>query len=431
MRKAKEKTIIFVLSLLFATIFAISGTSEAVQIGLTIPETGPYAAQGKEQLNAYKLAIDEVNGQGGLPGGQITYTVVNTLSDPDAAVVGARELVSRGSVMLTGGASSAVAAALSAECQRSGVLFMAGLTNANQITGTEAHRNTFRWYTSAHQSVKALSKTLVGRFGKNANYAYVYADYSWGQDVTETMRRTLESQGARTVYTAATPLGAKGGLSGAQMKQRLGFLMKLEEAVKAGPNVLVCGQFGSDLVAILQQAQKMRLKDKVTIVAPIMDLTVAKEAGPEAINGILTTMPWYHGLADQYEGSRRFVQAYERAYGGKPGTIGATAYVNIMVWADAVRRAGTTDPKKVIPAIEDHRFTLLVDEEYFRKWDHQGIRPVFVAEGRRPAGGSEDFFSIIDRMSGEEASRTRAENPVNLEMLPGETAEIAAPLTSQ
>ncbi len=431
MIRAKEKTTILILSFLFATIFAMEGTSEAVEIGLTIPETGPYAEQGKEQLNAFKLAIDEVNAKGGLPGGQITYTTVNTQSNPEVAVAGARNLISRGAVMLTGGSSSAVAAALSAECQRSGVLFMAGLTNANQITGTEAHRHTFRWYSSAHQSAKALSKTLVERFGNSASYAYIYADYSWGQDVTETMRRILESQGARTVYTASTPLGAKGGISGAQMKQRLGFLAKLEEVVKAAPTVLVCSQFGADLVGILQQAQKMRLMDKMAVVAPIMDLSVAKEAGSEAIYGVLSTMPWYHGLADQYEGSRRFVQAYERAYGGKPGTIGATAYVNIIVWADAVKRAGTTDPKKVIPALEDFRFSLLVDEEYFRKWDHQGIRPVFVVEGRRPAAGSEDYFSIVARMSGEEASRTMAENPVRLEMLPGETVESAAPSTQQ
>ena len=92
-----------------------------------------------------------------------------------------------------------------------------------------------------------------------------------------------------------------------------------------------------------------------------------------------------------------------------------------MVWADAVKRTGTTDSEKIIRAIEDHRFTLLTKEEYFRKWDHQGIRSIYVLQGKRPSStGSYDYFSIVGEVDGEQASRTRSENPVVLEALPGD-----------
>ena len=426
MKMSKGKSAVLILSLLLATVFASSGFCAGTKIGITVPQTGAYAKQGEEQLNGYKLAIDEVNSQGGIPGGMITYSVANTQTDAEAGVAAARKLISEGAVLITGGSSSAVAAAVSAECQRSGVLFITGLTNANNITGQDAHRHTFRWYTNAHQSTSALAKVMLQRFGKNARYAYIYSDYSWGNDVTQTMRRTLEPLGGNTVYVAATPLGAKAGLASNAMKLRLGYLTKLEEAAKANPDVLVCVQFGSDLVAILQQATKMGLKNKMTIVCPIMDLLVAEEAGSDAIQGVVTTLPWYHGLANQYEGSRKFVQAYETAYGRKPSNVAAMAYTNIMVWADAVKRAGTTNPQQVIPVIEDYRYTVLMNQEYFRKWDHQGIRPILVVEGKNTPVGSQDFFSIIDQADGATFARNKAENPVQLELFPGEQADQAS-----
>ena len=419
LRETRNKVI---LSVLLALFFSQSALAE-VRIGLTIPQTGPYARQGEEQLKAFELAINQVNSRGTLPGGFISYEIINTQSKPDAAVAGARQLIDRGAVMLSGGASSAVAVAISAEAQRRGVVFMAGLTNANSTTGADAHRHTFRWYHTAHQNAKVLSRILFDRLGKDARYAYIYADYSWGRNVTQTMRNFVEAQGATTTYTAATPLGIQGDRIAGDMRKRLGFLVELEAAAKTKPDALVCVQFGSDLVAILQQAKKLRLNEKMTVVAPIIEMGLATEAGSEALDGVITTVPWYHALSERYEGSRQFVQDFEMVYGHKPGNAAATAFVNIMVWADAVTRAGTTDSATVIRAIEDHRFTLLTKEEYFRKWDHQGIHSVYALQGKKAPAGSQDLFDIIFEMDGEQAARTMQENPVTLESLPGDTIE--------
>ena len=420
MKKAMAGSTVLVLSLLLVTFLAANGFCQGTTIGITIPMEGPYAKQGMEQLNGFKLAIKEINNNGGILGGNISFLLANTKSNPELGAAGAGDLASKGVAMISGGVGSSSAVAISKECQKRGIVFMAGITNSGHLTGKDAHRHTFRWYYSSHQTSKALSRTLIDRLGKNARYAYIYADYSWGQNVTETMSNILESNGAKTVYKAATPLGAKGGVAAAEMKRRIGFLAKLEEAMRNDPDALICAQYGEDLVAILQQIDKMGLNKRMTIVAPVSDLIMAKKAGPDSIDGLLTTIPWHHGLAETYEGSRKFVQAYEKEYGETPGDSAAIAYMNIMVWADAVKRAGTTDSAKVILALEDHHFSLLMGDEYFRGWDHQGIHPVFVMQGQRTVGDSMDYFRIVSQLDGEEASRTRSENPVQLESLPGE-----------
>ncbi len=40
------------------------GNSKTVTIGLTVPLTGAYADEGKDELRAYELAIKHINGQG-------------------------------------------------------------------------------------------------------------------------------------------------------------------------------------------------------------------------------------------------------------------------------------------------------------------------------------------------------------------------------
>ena len=80
--------------------------------------------------------------------------------------------------MITGGSSSAMAITQSEECQKAGVVFMAALTHSNATTRKNAHRHCFRWYNNGHQTAKAMSQTLIDKFGKNAKYAFLYADYT-------------------------------------------------------------------------------------------------------------------------------------------------------------------------------------------------------------------------------------------------------------
>ena len=380
---------------------------DTVMFGINVPLTGAYAKQGEDQLKAYKLAIKQVNDQGGVLGKKVVFTVKDTKTSPDTARENTKELIKDGAIMITGGSSSAVAIAQSEECQKAGVVFMAGLTHSNATTGSQAHRHCFRWYNNGHQTAKAMAQTLLDKFGQDAKYAYIYADYTWGQTVMNSMQTVLEKAGCQTVLKEPTKLGEKS------------YVSALLKAKKAKPDVLVLVHFGSDMVNCLKQVNQLKLRDSMAVVVPLMELHMAHEVGPEIMQGIITSMCWYHGLADKYEGSKKFVQAFEKEYGKKPGNAAAVAWVDIFQYTDAVKRAGTFDHVAVIKALEGYKFTFLVDEEYWRDWDHQGIHPTYVAIGKTPAESKDewDLFTIIAERKGEEVARTREENPVKLEPL--------------
>ncbi len=395
-------------------------------IGLNIPLSGPYKAQGEDQKMGYDLALELINKKGGLLGKKVRAVVKDTENNPAKAQQNTLEMIwNDNACMISGGCSSAEAVAVAEECQKQGVVFMTGLTHANDTTGhtvtpagftvQTAHRHTFRWFLNAWMSANALAPYLADEFGKGANYVYITSDYNWGHSVEESMRRFLEIKGADTLDSIPVPLGAKD------------YTDALKRAKKSKADILVLVLFGEDQVTAVKQAHEMGLDKKMQLVVPIVDMYMAHEIGAKTFQGIISTAIWDWTLEDTYPGSKAFVEAFRAKYGKPPGVSAACAWVAINQWADAVNRV--KDPfadDKIILALEGdgegghgHKFTLLKGEEQWRDWDHQCISSVYIVRGKKPSKAKSewDFFEIVKEVPGLKVMQTREENPVSLEPL--------------
>ena len=133
------------------------GDSEVV-LGFNVPQSGPYADEGADELRAYELAVEHLNGGGdggmlqtfsskaldgtGILGREVKYVTGDTQTKSDAARASARSMIEKdGAIMITGGSSSGVAVAVQALCQEAGIMFMAGLTHSNDTTGKDRKAN--------------------------------------------------------------------------------------------------------------------------------------------------------------------------------------------------------------------------------------------------------------------------------------------------
>jgi ABC-type branched-subunit amino acid transport system substrate-binding protein len=395
--------------------------TKEVVIGINVPITGPYNQQGQDQERTYKMAIDRINAKGGVLGKKISYVLKDTKLNPKIAKKNAEEFILQNkAVMVTGGSSSSVAIAQSDLCQKYKTIFMAAGTHSNAVTGhmrtkagrtvQKAHRHTFRWFFTAWMTNKALVPFLIQRFGKAKSYFYITADYTWGHSLEESMKWGTELAGCDTLGAIRTPLGKKD------------FRAELKKAKEAGPDILILTLFGNDMITALRQAKQMGLKDDIKIVVPLMEINMAKGVGAEAMEGVMCTVQWYWGLRDRFRGTRDYVDAFMKVYGKPPGSVGACAWVAVHQWASAVERAGSFSSSEVIRALEGHKFTLLKDQEEWRAWDHQAVSSVFIMEGKSKgeAKGDWDLLKVIGEKKGVSVIRTREENPVYLEALPGE-----------
>lgn len=351
--------------------YVIAAPTKEITIGLNVPQSGPYAEQGADQLRAYHLAIDEINAKGGIMGMKIKATEGDDQTKAGVATENAQRMIERdGAVMITGGSSTGTAVAVSGLCQQKKVIFMATLTHGDETTNQNCHKHTFRRYNDAYMSAQSLAKTLVTKYG-TGKWFHITADYAWGHSVYDNITAVVEPKGAKTVKNVLTPFPGTSDFS-----------PMLQQAQAAKPDVLVLTQFGGDMVKCLNQASSFGLTKSTKILVPLVDEYMAKGT-KDNFDNVVSTAPWYWEYHQtKYPGAKRFVDAFSAKYPGlKPSNGAETAYADIYIYKMAVEKAGSIDAAKVISVLEGTKFQFTKEQEWYRKEDHQGVNSCLVLEG--------------------------------------------------
>ncbi|MFZ8946882.1 MAG: ABC transporter substrate-binding protein, partial [Paracoccaceae bacterium] len=98
--------------------FTNAPTGSTVTLGFNVPQTGAYADEGADELRAYELAVEHLNGGGdggmlstfsskslngtGILGKKVEYVTGDTQTKPDAARASARSMIEKdGAIMIT------------------------------------------------------------------------------------------------------------------------------------------------------------------------------------------------------------------------------------------------------------------------------------------------------------------------------------------
>lgn len=380
--------------------------ADPIKLGLNYPRTGPYKEEGLSQMRGALLAIDEINQRGGVLGRPLELISRNTASRPEKAVVNVDRLADEGAAMLFGGVSSAVAISAGKRARERGLLYFGTITYSNDTTGRDGHRYMFRESTSAWMSARVLgqylNKTMPGK-----NYFYITADYTWGHTSESSLR-----QATNTMDQAKHP-GVKTPFPNARLSD---FRQALKTAEQSGADVLALVLYGEDMVRAMRIADELGLNKKMQIAVPNLSTTMVESAGPDIMRGVLGSEPWTWRVPE-VEGSERgkaFVKSFSETYQVRPSSSAAIAYTIVNQWADAVERARSLDSEKLIAALENHRYTLLKDEQYWRDFDHQSVQTVYALRVKQREEVlkdkyRQDYFEIVHRLSGDVAAPSLAE----------------------
>ena len=393
-----------------------------VTLGFNVPQTGAYADEGADELRAYELAVEHINGGGdggmlntfsskalqgnGINGKKVVFVTGDTQTKSDAARASAKRMIEKdGAIMITGGSSSGVAIAVQGLCQDAGVIFMAGLTHSNDTTGKDKRANGFRHFFNTEMSGAALGPVLKNAFGTDRTAYHLTADYTWGWSQEGSIKKYTEQLGWQTAAAVRTPLGAGD------------FSQYITPVLNSGADVLVLNHYGRDMVNSLTQAVQFGLRDKqvngkdFAIVVPLYSRLMAQGAG-ENVKGIFGSTNWHWSLQD--EGSKAFVKSFGQKYGFPPSQAAHTTYCQAILYADAAQRAGTFRPSGVGKALEGFTFDGLGNgPTEYRAADHQCFKDVLVVKGKENPTSKFDVLEVV-----EVTPRAQVEYPAS--MLGGE-----------
>src|SRR5689334_19703950 len=385
--------------------YPAGSSGSSVYIGISVPRTGTYAVQGEDELKGYQLAIEHINSghelirqispktKKGVLGKELKYGVADSAAKPNDAVQAEQRFITENNaVLMTGSTSSAVAVALNKLAQREKVLYLAGISGSNDTTGKDRVRYGFRQCFYGQTAAAAIGPIVVKTVGKNKKAAYLTTDYTYGHTATKSMSHYFTGQaGWTTVTDQVAPLGAPD------------YSSYLLNVANSGADVLLNVNWGHDAVLSTQQAQRFGIFDKMKLVIPYQTPFLAREVGGNLLAGVYAATDFWWTLEDKYPLAKMFVQEFEKKFGYKPEWGANNAYMSFALWAEAVENAGTFYPPDVIKSFEAGRkIQSTVGEVYFRKEDHQLVRPVFIVQGKKQSEmkGKEDFWTVLETVPG-------------------------------
>src|SRR3954466_5229044 len=378
---------------------------DTVNVAAAVPRTGSYAVQGEDELKGWQLAVEHINNgdpllkkiapkvDKGLLGKKVNLLSADSAAKPNQAVQEIQTFINQNKIVLmTGSTSSAVAVALNKFAQREHVLYVTGISGSNDTTGKDCVRYGFRQNFYGETAANAIGPVLVKAYGKGKKAAFMTPDYTYGHTVTKSTSEYLKEHGGwQMVTNQVSPLGATD------------YSSYLTNIANSGAEVLLNVNWGRDAVLSTQQAKQFGVIPKMKLVIPYQIPFLAKNVGAELAEGVYAATDFWWTLEDKYPLAKTFVDAFRKKYGYYPEWGAENAYMSFAMWADAVENAGTFYPPDVIKSYEAGRkLQSMVGEVYFRKEDHQLVRPVVIVRGKAPKAmrNKEDFWEVTEIVAG-------------------------------
>ncbi len=338
-----------------------------IKVGIIDTYTGPPTTYTYDVRDAFKVAIDEMNGKGGVLGRKIEFTTRDDKFKVDIALSMAKELVMNEKVdILMGTINSAAALAISEFCKTEKIPFLVTFAKSDKITGEKGHRYVFSITENTAMIGKAaavgLSKKPFLKYwiaGDDYEYGHALADGVWGN--LKKIKPKVELVG-QSWWKVGEP-----------------DLTPYFTAISAAkPDAVIFATGAASMVNAMKVAKATGFAEKIPMfIHTATELSTLAPLGPEAPEKIIGTSNYFFYYPDTPQ-NKSFVKAFRDAYGRYPKVGALYGYLAAKFIAKALEKAGKMDREKFIDALEGMKIDSPVGEVAIRAYDHQAMLPMFM-----------------------------------------------------
>ncbi|MDQ5848103.1 MAG: ABC transporter substrate-binding protein [Pseudomonadota bacterium] len=354
-----RSALLFVLSL-FATAAISQGT---IKIGVITDRVGVSKPYSEPATEGVIFGADEINRRGGVLGRKIELLIEDDQSRPDISAALARKLVDQGAVFILSVSLSPATQQQQTVTMEAKTPQMTPMNSADYLT-TQLD-NPYFWQTGPLGSVQ-IATLLAHAKTKNFKRVALITDNSdLGQAIAKAFKGTLEKAGIQIVTEEVVPRGATTAMPQMQKIRASNPEAMFLAGVLTAENVLI-------FRAYKELGMKFPIHSSYNLSVPIYE-TVAKGL----IDGIT--------FVDAYDPEKPEVKAFEAAYkkatGKDPQNLHGYGYDGIMLIADAIRRAGSTDKEKIRAAMQQTSYAGVMGAKGMKYSFPEGKRAGFDPNG--------------------------------------------------
>jgi branched-chain amino acid transport system substrate-binding protein len=356
------------------------GQAEAIRIGHLTPLTGFLGPLGEYAVMGVKLAVEEINGAGGVMGRKLELIAEDSVN-PQTASTKAARLIERDKVVaIIGEISSASGLAIATVAQRNKILFFNTGCNSDELRGKACNRYMFHTEAANTMYVYAAGHALL-RDGmvKGKKWYSMTADYAFGHDLLKAAKRFMAGNGGEFAADELVPTDAADFSA---------YMLKIRNAK---PDLVVSNLAGAQIGNFMKQYLEFGLPYPVAGFG--FDTAIAWGVGKGNVTGI---WPLVWDSQVKSASAQKFTDAFTKKYGKPPENQAWGDYMSTKHVAQAMNELKTTDSTKIAEHLEKGaKFDVMKSREgYYRNWDHQLMQEMYTVRFK-PANEVKDKWDLF------------------------------------
>jgi len=368
MKKGKMLLVVALCSALFAFVGS-SRAADTVKVGIVLPLTGEQAKFGEIEKLSMDIALEEINGAGGINGKKLELVIEDDTGRPDVGRSVVEKLITKDKVvMLGGGYSSSVTYAVAGVCQQNQMPFLVNTGAADNIT-TSGWDWIFRLNQPVSEWAGAL-ESLLQQVIQPKKVAILHENSLFGTSGAKEFEKTCKGLNYEVVLKEGYEAG------GIDFKP---VLIKVKEL---NPDVIYMVSYVMDASLLMKQAKELKLTPKIFIGGGAgFTLPEFNQNAGVAAEKVISATLW-HEVAP-YPGAMDYFKKYEAKFKKATEYHGAEAYAGAYVIADVLKRAKSlknTDIKEALAATDLMTAFGRVKFTSYGKHKNQNKLPTYVVQ---------------------------------------------------
>ncbi|PLX66656.1 MAG: hypothetical protein C0602_11340 [Denitrovibrio sp.] len=326
---------LIIATILITLIISCSNQSKEIDIGLMGIYSGRYSEVGVATRNGVSLAIEKINQQGGLLGKKITFTPLDNKNEKNQVVANFEQHISEGRKFIIGPNISKLANETRMFAMREDILIISPTMSADIMADIDD--NFIRVISRTSQEGHIIAKKALDMGLKRAAVVYDLSNAEYTEPIYEVFRETFEKASGKIVYVNHVSNNIKED-----------FLDMAENINSTQADTLFLLTTAIDAASIAQQVRKTNTTIHFFGTRWAKTLDIISNGGQAVEGMILTSMYTPEKRSDKYIS---FEKDYQDKFGVKPSFIAAYAYEAVMLLAEGIKKAGSTNVDKVKNAL--------------------------------------------------------------------------------
>jgi branched-chain amino acid transport system substrate-binding protein len=324
---------------------------DTIVFGAAVSFTGKYSTNGKHTKNGYDLAVKRLNEMGGVKVGNKTYKVKVKYYDDESTPARAGQLADRlikqdGIKFILGPYGSGPTKGMAPITEKYKIAMVEG-NGASRALFNKGYRYLFAVLTTSEQYLAESINVLAEEFKKDgrdpstARVAIAVENDPFSMDIRAGVLDDAKRWGMKVVIDDKLP------------KELTDMTATLTKVKALRPDALIVSGHSKGAALAVRQTAQMKVDVPMLALTHCESADIVGRFGVDA-NYTLCATQWAPTMTykDEWFGfAGDYAKRFEKEYGYVPPYQAAESSASVLVYVDAIQRAGSFDTEKVRDAI--------------------------------------------------------------------------------